>query len=182
MALDTSERQRLFVAVYPDEAVRDSLHRLAIKLTHGSGARVVPQSSLHITMKFLGSVDGPTQTCLQQKLDQIRGWRFELQFERVVYRKRQQMLWAVLTAVPPELNQLFGALAQSASECGIPLNGHTFLPHVTLARKVRKVDLPLEFKIPETHIDEFVLVRSETRPEGSRYTKLKCWPLRAVTS
>lgn len=171
------ETQRLFIALYPDDAVRARLHRLALDLVRNSGARVVPRANLHLTLRFLGSVDAATQACLQQKLEQIRGQGFKLQFDTIEYRKRQQMLWANVTSVPDALTELVAAVEQSAVDCGLGSSDHPFRPHLTLARKVRKARIPEQIEIPETRIEEFCLVHSVTLPEGSQYTRLEHWPL-----
>ncbi|MGW8248372.1 MAG: RNA 2',3'-cyclic phosphodiesterase [Acidiferrobacterales bacterium] len=174
---DLSKRQRLFIALYPNTAARDALYQLARDLVKESGGRVVPATNLHVTLKFLGPVDQSTQACLQQKLDRVRAQRFMLRFGGIEYRKRQQMLWAVLADLPDALLELGEMVERSAIDCGLPPNNHTFSPHMTLARKVhKKMRLP-DIEVPETQIEEFNLVRSETLPEGSQYTKLKSWRL-----
>jgi len=174
---DHPETQRLFVALYPEDAVRARLHRLALDLVQNSSARVVPQANLHLTLRFVGSVDSVTQNCLQQGLEKIRGQGFKLKFGAVEYRKRQQMLWAVVANVPEALTELAVAVEQSSVDCGLVANDRAFRPHLTLARKVRNARVPKETETVEARIEEFCLVRSETLPEGSHYTKLKCWRL-----
>jgi 2'-5' RNA ligase len=176
---DLPKRQRLFLALYPDAEVRNNLHQLASQLLKGTNARVMPESKLHITLKFLGSVDESRLSCLIQNLDRIRGKQFVLRFEGIEYRKRQQMLWAVAD-LPDALVELGELVEQSAIDCGLPPNNHTFSPHITLARKVRKKMRLPDIEVPETRIEEFNLVRSETLAEGSQYTKLKSWPLRST--
>jgi 2'-5' RNA ligase len=174
---DLPKRQRLFIALYPDTAARDAMHQLARNLVKESGGRVVPAANLHVTLKFLGPVDPSTQACLQQQLDHVRAQHFKLRFSRIEYRKRQQMLWAAPADLPDAVVELAEMVERSAIDCGLPPNNHTFSPHITLARKVhKKIRLP-DIEVPEAQIEEFSLVRSETLPEGSQYTKLKSWRL-----
>ena len=180
MVSNTPERQRLFIALYPDNLVRERLHRLALELVKNSGARVVPQENLHLTLKFLGSVDVTTRACLQQKLERIRGQRFTLQIENIEYRKRQQMLWVVAGTLPDALTSLVAEVEHSSIDCGLAASDHVFRPHITLARKVRGDISPRQIEMIESRIEEYFLVRSETRPGGSRYTRLQGWRLNSV--
>jgi len=177
MATDIPERQRLFIALYPDDSARHRLHQLALELAQQPGARVVPQANLHLTLRFLGTVEASTRACLQQELERIRGQRFKLRFEYLEFRKRQQMLWASVPNIPDGLIELVERVEQSSISCGLAASDHAFRPHVTLARKVHRAIVPRRIEELETWIEEFYLVRSETLPEGSRYTRLKGWSL-----
>jgi len=171
------KKQRLFIALYPEVSVRKQLHRLTKDLVKAAGGRSVPTSNLHLTLRFLGALDESEQACVIENLDRIQGQAFTLQFVAIEHRKRQQMLWAVAADVPEALSRLVGQIERSSIDCGLSANDHAFWPHVTLARKVHKKVLPQVIDIPETRIDEFYLVRSETLPEGSQYTKLRSWSL-----
>jgi len=177
MVSETPERQRLFIALYPDDLVRDRLHRIALDLVKNSAARVVPQENLHLTLKFLGSVDATTRACLQRKLERIRGQRFTLRIENVEYRKRQQMLWAVAGTIPDALTRLVTEVEHSSIDCGLAASDHVFRPHLTLARNVHGDIAPRQIGMIEARVEEYFLVSSETRPGGSRYTRLQGWQL-----
>ena len=171
------KKQRLFIAVYPETSVRKQLYRLTKGLVTATGGRAVPESNLHLTLRFLGALDETEQACVIEKLDDIKGQSFTLRFVAIEHRKRQQMLWAVTADVPEALSRLVGELERSSIDCGLPASDHAFKPHMTLARKVRKTVKPQEVDILETRIEKFFLVRSETLPEGSQYTKLRSWAL-----
>jgi 2'-5' RNA ligase len=171
------KKQRLFIALYPETSVRKQLYRLTKNLVTATGGRAVPESNLHLTLRFLGALDESEQACIVEKLDRIQGQSFTLRFATVEYRRPQQMLWAVVADTPGALSGLAEEIERSSIECGFPANDHTFRPHMTLARKVRKTVKPQEIETMETRIEEFFLVRSETLPQGSQYTKLKSWAL-----
>ena len=171
------KKQRLFIALYPEVSVRKQLHRLTKDLVIATGGRPVPSSNLHLTLRFLGALDESEQACVIKNLDLIQGQGFMLQFVAIEHRKRQQMLWAVAADLPDALSRLVGEIERSSIDCGLSASDHAFRPHVTLARKVRKKVQPQAIEVLETRIEEFCLVRSETLPEGSQYTKLKSWSL-----
>jgi len=171
------KKQRLFIALYPEVSVQTQLHRLTKDLVMTAGGRFVPTSNLHLTLRFLGALDESEQACVTANLDRIQGQAFMLQFVAIEHRKRQQMLWAIAADVPEALSRLVGEIERSSIDCGLSANDHAFSPHVTLARKVHKKVQPQAIGILETRIDEFYLVRSETLPDGSQYTKLKSWSL-----
>ena len=171
------KKQRLFIALYPEASVRKQLHRLTKDLVTATGGRAVPESNLHLTLRFLGASDESEQACIVEKLDRIQGQSFTLRFAGVEHRKRQQMMWAMVADTPKALSVLAEEIERSSIECGFPASDHAFKPHMTLARKVRKTVRLQEIEMPETRIEEFCLVRSETLPQGSQYTILKTWAL-----
>ncbi len=75
---------------------------------------------------------------------------------------------------------LVDELRSVAGDCGFQVENRDFVPHVTLARKVRK--LPHQWREitgPDIRwpVNDFVLVRSQTRAEGVEYEAVGSWPL-----
>jgi 2'-5' RNA ligase len=60
-------------------------------------------------------------------------------------------------------------------DCGIKVDKRPFAPHLTLMRKVNKAPQDMEFKAFHWLVSQFVLVESNTLPEGVQYTVLKNW-------
>ena len=169
-------RQRLFFALWPDEAVRTALDQQGKKLL-GKRVKRVVAPNLHITLAFAGSVSGQVRSCLETAADDIRVPCFELGIDRVGHWPRPRILWAGPTHIPGELWSLSGALRQALEDCGIETGTRPYQPHVTLARKVSKC--PEGAEIPPFHwsISQFSLVESVTDPAGVRYRVLRSWAL-----
>ena len=60
---------------------------------------------------------------------------------------------------------------------GLPSERRVPVPHVTLARNVRGIDLPRLGEAVSWQAQEFALVRSELQPSGARYETLASWPM-----
>lgn len=124
---------RLFVAIDFPPAIRDRL----IGLCRGvPGARWVPPEQLHLTLRFIGEVDGPTFHDVAEALDEIHLPRFELRLKGVGHFPpggEPRVLWAGV-APSDTLSRLRGAVERAVIEAGVAPDARRFTPHVTLAR------------------------------------------------
>jgi 2'-5' RNA ligase len=169
-------RQRLFFALWPDEAVRRQLAGYK-PLLRGCGGRPVAPGNLHITLAFLGSVDAATRRCMEQAADTISLPPFTLLLNELGFWRRPQVVW-LGTDVPPEpLLSLAAALKQAMLACALEPDARPFQAHLTLMRKARRApegEPPAGITWP---VSDFALVVSETRPEGVRYEVVRRWDL-----
>jgi 2'-5' RNA ligase len=170
------KRQRLFFALWPDEAVRATLDTSAGKLL-GKRVKRVVASNLHITLAFAGPVSGQVRRCLETAAGDIRVPCFELCINRVGHWPGPRILWVGPTHIPGELWSLAGALRQALEDCGIDTGTRSYQPHVTLARKVSTCPEGAEFPPVHWSISQFSLVESVTDPAGVRYRVLRSWAL-----
>ena len=76
----------------------------------------------------------------------------------------------------PGIGRLAGAVGELLTPLGHEPDGRGFHPHLTLARLRTPGDLRAAIAAlgqrelgPAWHVEEVVLFRSETRPEGARY-------------
>jgi 2'-5' RNA ligase len=125
---------RLFLALWPDDATRDSLAAAQQAWTWPAGAALVPREKLHITLHFLGQVPAARLAALQPVVD-IGGEPFMLAGDGA-----RQQVWpggiAVLElAAPPALQRLHAALATALRAQDFPVEDRPFRAHVTFARK-----------------------------------------------
>lgn len=169
------EIQRLFFALWPDEETREQVWRLSARVDGRTGKRVA-RENLHITLNFLGSVTEAQRLCVEGSADRVRGTPFTLILDRLGYWRRPKVLWLSGQSPPPLLDlvrQLNGCLPG----CGLAQEDRPFQAHLTLMRKVRRAPQPIEVPPIPWGVGGFVLVRSDTRPEGVRYEVLRRWPL-----
>lgn len=166
---------RLFFALWPDAALRRSLLPLVQPLRDTLAARWVKPENYHITLAFLGAV--PLE-CIAPLTAQAACLRFEpceLSLQRLECWPRAQVL--CLTAQPPpSLLDLVSGLNEAAGQLGLPVERRPFLPHLTLARQVRRRMPPQTIPALVWPLRDFCLVESRLHAMGSSYAVLRRWP------
>lgn len=172
----TNEVERLFFALWPDEAVRAQLGHLARNLVHKDG-RPVAAENLHITLVFLGSVTAERRGCTEAVAGRIQGKAFRLTLDRIGHWPKPRILWASPGDMPAELLALVRDLSEGLKTCGFMPETRPYQAHLTLARKVSRARSGLTMAPVAWDIDRFCLVRSLTLPEGAKYEVLASWPL-----
>ena len=175
---------RLFVALpIPDHVSQELL------LLQGGvpGARWQNRGQLHLTLRFIGEVDGRDAHAIEDALAGIDAPAFELQFHGVGQfgNKQPHSLWAAVRA-----NDLLDHLARKVDTAirrvGQPQDAHKFTPHVTLARlKHPDLDKVREWLVEhalstsaEFTVDSFCLYSSKLTSDGSVYRIEQEYPLR----
>ncbi len=124
---------RLFVALPLPETLREHL----AALQHGlPSARWVATENLHLTLRFIGEVDGRQARDIDAALAQVRFARFPVTLCGVGPFGEGKKLRALWVGVDPnpELERLYHKLEQALRSAGLPPEGRKFKPHVTLAR------------------------------------------------
>ncbi|HEY5702588.1 MAG TPA: RNA 2',3'-cyclic phosphodiesterase [Gammaproteobacteria bacterium] len=162
---------RLFLAYWPDPACRKSFSKLAKQLSLRN-ARLIKPENIHLTLVFLGHVDEKTLPQLTRSLETIATEPIELVFDQLGWWQRSQVIWVAPASVPDNLLILVDNLNSTAHGCGFKVDERPYSPHITLARKVRQPPVRPEFKPVTWLLRDWVLVRSETLPEGARYTPI----------
>lgn len=175
--MTAANHQRLFFALWPDAATRRALAALTGKhLPPGSG-RPVEARNLHLTLAFLGSVDGTFRECAERAAAAIAGAPFELALRRIGHWPRPKVLWSAPESTPDALIGLVTALRNALIPCGHAPETRPYSAHVTLARNVRGPVRDAEHGVVRWPVTDFHLVASETHPRGARYAPLSRWPL-----
>ncbi|HET8700351.1 MAG TPA: RNA 2',3'-cyclic phosphodiesterase [Nitrococcus sp.] len=170
------ETQRLFLALWPNEAVRCAVADLARRLIP-SGRRVPPEN-LHVTLAFLGNVAGEATPRVWAIGANLAGSEFALELNRIGCWPRQRISWIAPSRTPTVLTRLNRELRQALGKAGFPVPNRRFVPHMTLARQVG----PHAFHdvAPVVWaIDRITVVRSHLEQSGARYEILREWPLQA---
>jgi 2'-5' RNA ligase len=168
--------QRLFFALWPAGAQREQLLRY-FPLLRGCGGRRVRPENLHITLAFLGSVDAATRTCLEQAANNIDIQPFTLYLQQLGFWRRPRVVWLGANEEPPELLTLVGELKKAMLKCGLEPDTRPFRAHLTLLRKAYRTPRVEQIPLLEWPVSHFVLVASQTRPEGAVYEIVRSWEL-----
>lgn len=159
--------ERLFIALWPDEAVRARLTDAQAPLKgHG---RIVPARNLHLTLLFLGNVAGERRGELTTLMRGAAGPVFDLVLDRPGHFAGSGVAWLGASAMPPQLPVLHGRLADAARRGGFRVERRAFRPHVTLARDCVRPSLSMPSEAITWHVDHLALVRSHLARGGSRY-------------
>ncbi|MBC6416455.1 MAG: RNA 2',3'-cyclic phosphodiesterase [Rhodospirillales bacterium] len=177
---------RLFVALSLPEAVRVHLHSLAGRLT---AARWLDRDSYHITLRFIGEVDGGLADDIAHELAGLDGRAFQLSLAGLDHfgeGSRARALWARVEKTEPLL-RLQQKVEQALQRAGCKPERRRFTPHVTLARLYRTPpDALYSFILKHSllrlgpfPVEDFVLYRSFLRSEGALYRAEAVYPLAA---
>lgn len=123
---------RLFTALEIPEAIRMRLSLIRAPL---GGAKWIEAANMHITLRFVGDIDGRTADEFAELLADVRFRPFTLSIQGVgAFGGRDpRVLWAGVDA-EPELDALYRANERAARAAGIEPDGRDFKAHVTLAR------------------------------------------------
>lgn len=143
------EYRRVFLALWPDEAIREALFRLAGRLD--VGGRSVPREHLHLTLAFPGTIEANRVDCL---LDRLAGFSFAaipLQLDQLGHFSAAKVTWLGPANPPQALGELADRVTELCRVCGIETEGRPFRPHITLRRCSRPaaqtvLDPPLHWR------------------------------------
>lgn len=175
---------RLFVAIRPPEAIRAQL----LALMDGvKGARWQDDDQLHITLRFIGEVDGRQADDALAALGSVRHQPFSVAIEGVGSfgsRGRPNALWAGLRP-RDALAHLHRKIDQAlVLRAGLEPERRAYLPHVTLARFGRESGGLDHFLArhagltsPLFDVEAFALYESRLGREGASYTVVERFPL-----
>lgn len=168
---------RLFVAIALPEDIRD---RLAALQSGVPGARWVAPENLHLTLRFIGEVDGRQASDIDAALTAVNTPSFPLTLAGIDSfgaGNKVRSLWA--RAEPSEpLKRLQAKVEQALQRAGQAAEGRKFKPHVTLARfsggtaNARIYDYLSRqalFRAPPFEVSEFVLYSSFLSQSGAIY-------------
>jgi 2'-5' RNA ligase len=166
---------RLFFALWPDDQTRSRLADVAGSLPKPPG-RLVPVRNLHITLVFLGAVTAEQQQSLCAGADAIHTPAFDLTLSQLGCWPHAAVAWLAPDTVPQPLLDLVAQLQSNCRHAGLAPDTRPYLPHLTIARKIRRL-APAGFAPIHWQISRFSLVESVPERAGSEYRPLAHWPL-----
>jgi 2'-5' RNA ligase len=169
---------RLFVAIRPPLPIRTQL----LDLMGGvAGARWQDDEQLHITLRFIGEVDGRVAEDVDTALQSVRHPPFEVALSGVGAFERRgtpTALWAGVSPHEP-LKALHKKIDHALARAGLAPEGRAYLPHITLARFGRGGAALQPFletsgalaSLPFA-VGDFRLFESQLTPDGAVYTPI----------
>jgi 2'-5' RNA ligase len=179
---------RLFTAL---EIPRNAA--LSLSLLRGGlpGARWIDVENYHITLRFIGDVDGRTADEIVERLDRIDRPEFQIRLDGIgaFGSKKPHSVWAGVTPTP-DMFALQGEIERICQRIGLPPDPRKFTPHVTLARlKSSRVDDVVHylsgrgnFQTSLFTASRFVLLSSRESVGGGPYLTEEIFPLHEAHS
>lgn len=175
---------RLFVAIDLPPEIKRELGEICFGLP---GARWVPADQLHLTLRFIGEVDGGLGKDIREMLSTVTMAPFTVRLKGVGHfppRKRPRVLWVGLEANDMIL-RLRGRIESILVRGGLEPEGRKYSPHITIARLQ---DTPAVkagnflaanglFATAPFPVHDFLLYSSKQTPKGAIHTVVASYPL-----
>ena len=175
---------RCFVGIPMPDHVLDDLARLTGGLP---GARWIEEENIHLTLRFIGEVDGLVFRDVAGALDELQQSPFELTLDGLGFfppRGEPRVLWAGASSSEP-LSALKRSVDREVNANGGEQERRKWVPHVTLARLsgtptsrlARYLSGNSLFRTQPFLVDRFNLYTSRLHPSGATYTVESTYPL-----
>ena len=165
---------RLFFAIWPDDAATARLAAHAAELAERLGGRPVPAANIHLTLGFLGKV--ADERVPEAMAVRVKQPSFQLTSDFLGSFRGARAAWAGIEPVPEGLYTLYHLLSAELRERGFALEERRFVPHLTLVRKIERLQPRIPVEPIRWTARSVQLMRSETGI--SRYSRLGGWRLK----
>ena len=172
---------RLFVGIDLPHAVKDAL---VARMGGVLGARWQSEDQLHLTLRFVGTVDTHTANAVAEALATIRARAFDLSTARTGIFERKARIETLWVGVEPQepVKALHNKVDRALQLVGIAPELRSYLPHITLARfsgTAGPLDAFLREGFPPVSftVDAITLFESRLTTEGADYSVVARWPL-----
>ena len=174
---------RLFVAL---EVPRNAAMSLSLLRGGLPGARWIDVENFHITLRFIGDIDGRTADEVVDRLDRIERPEFQIALSGMgsFGSKKPHAVFAGVTPAP-EMYALQAEIERICQRLGLPADPRKYTPHVTLARlrNARTEDVAHylsgrgNFHTAPFTVNRFVLMSSKESVGGGPYLTEEVFPL-----
>jgi len=175
---------RLFVGLGLPENVAFTLELLRGGI---HGARWEPKDKLHLTLRYIGEVDGGMVGRVRRALASIDADPFSMAIRGVGHfppRGKPRSVWAGIDDATP-VADLHERIDDALTDLGLAPDRRNFAPHITLARlRDPSSHEVAEFltrhallSSPPFRVEAFLLYSSIRSPKGSKYAVEAAFPL-----
>ncbi len=175
---------RLFVGIEVPTVIAEHLALVGGGIP---GARWEDRDKLHVTVRFIGDVDGGTARRVEAALAEVERPSFSLTLAGVGHfppSGEPRVLWAGVED-PAPLHALHQAVDRTLIRLGLDPEGRNYAPHVTLARlrkppRRRVIEFLQHQALLRTApfvVEAFQLFSSVLSPRGSKYRVERDYPL-----
>ena len=171
-------RRRLFLALWPTPELRQQVAERIHGWLGDQALRAQRPDQWHATLVFIGWVDPEVVSTVDQLAARISCAPFVLTFDGLDYWRKPRIVCLTASVTPPALEQLVGGLESALDDARIAFDRRPYRPHLTLARKVSRLDRQGPISALEWPVRDFALVESIGTRAGSRYEPLGCYSCR----
>ena len=161
---------RVFFAFWPEPAALARIEAARHRLFPLSG-RAVDAADLHMTAAFLGAVEPGRVDALRSLCGPVDAGMLTL--DRAEHWPKSEVLVATASQIPPTLTRCVDDLWRRLDRLGFARETRAFRPHVTLARDVPSVRLPLKWTPVEWSPGWIGLFESVQAASGPRYREIR---------
>ena len=191
------EQIRLFIAVELPDAVKTELGSLirALKAADIDGVRPVRPEGMHLTLKFLGDVDGSRVDAITEALSSAAAEHSHFRLglgEAGAFPnlRKPRVLWVGVDGDMEALASLQSDVEGALETAGFPRDKQAYSPHLTLARirrgarpsSVRRaadiLSTATKQRGAEIPVECISLMRTDLHPDGAIHQRLVSMPLK----
>lgn len=170
-----NERLRLFLALWPDAALRRAVQVATRAAVATSGGRAVPSANYHLTLAFLGLQPRSQLDAIRDAVSRLAPVTGTLRLEQIGHFRAARVLWIGPRRTPPVLNRQAGTLRGALEANRVRFTPGPFRAHVTLARRIVQVPSATLAPIRWDYAGVALIESDRTRPH---YKVLAHWPRR----
>jgi 2'-5' RNA ligase len=183
---------RSFIAVELSTEIAEGVRRTQAGLRDcAKGVSWVRPEGIHLTLKFLGEVDpGRIEGIASTAEASVKGrGPFSIGIRGCggfPNARHPRVIWIGVDDPGGELKELQAKVEQGMEERGFTREGRGYTPHLTIGRLrpgkgsggvVQALEATKECDLGTMAVREICLFRSQLKPTGAEYTKLKVIPL-----
>jgi 2'-5' RNA ligase len=180
---------RIFLALWPDPAVRKLLEEEGRRLHGRLSGRLSRPETLHLTMVFIGDLPRERLPELLSALHAVLSPAFQINFDHADCWRHNRIAYLAPSQTPKALIELAATLERTLDKLTIPFDRRPYKPHITLLRKAEcQTENPASGRVPVSpewgacmpirwSAKDFVLVESVPSGDGARYQVLGRFPL-----
>ena len=176
---------RLFVGLDLPDALKEAVAELQLGLP---GARWMGAEGLHLTLAFIGEVDGAVLRRIVDTLAGVQSSGLNVSLHGLGHFPPRGPLRVLWTGASPAraLASLSHGVRRALADAGFPTERRKFTPHVTIARFRHPPPPPALqawlkahalFRTPAVPVASFCLFSSRLCSSGARYTVEAEFPL-----
>lgn len=178
----TGGRARLFVAILFPETVREAIREATREArSHDRDVRWVPSEQIHLTLRFLGSVERGRIEGLKARLGEVaaesEGFLLTLSGTGAFPRLSRPRVFWVGVRPTSGLGMLHGRVSAAVQSAGFEPEARPFRPHVTIGRVRRGreatrdlIDAVTSVTVEQRFdVESIALVESTLGPAGARH-------------
>ncbi len=184
------EQIRSFIAIELPDELRLELVQLETQLKSGKqpGVKWVDPHSIHLTLKFLGSIavdrTGEITRAMEEATQVVSPFHLEVKGLGVFPNlKRVQIAWVGISGEVDRLGQIQQRIESNLERLGFAPESRPFTAHLTLARLRNQASLDerqrfgqlivgTRFEAGSIKVDAISLMRSQLTREGAIYSRI----------